>query len=427
VPLGKLWGVTKARKSYERGKMKKSVILLMTIVIVASLAIVGCAKAPAPAEPEYEPVMTEWGLELNPYEGLAVKPDGSPYFFAHAPFFLGVDFMVNAEGIMESLITRAGADYVTFDPGFDVESQIGYVEDLIAVKHPDAIIMSPVDEHMLAPVCEQAMAAGIDVYVWAFDLKTEVGKGTFCNVCRDWEVGGSDMIGQYFVDYAESTGEHLNILELWGMRSQDLDQERHCGFRCPVDQCDLCTVIETPDCQWSDELAASLVTDAFTAHPELNALYAHGGGGSGAIEGLRAIGRLVPPGNPDHVITAFNDCDTLTVETLDAGNLDAFGTHQSWDLCDVVVKLAFTHTILGQPIPGKIDVPMKVITRDNIDTEEGSVLGAPVYPRMPVGQWDIWPVLDTSLGVSPGLVGPDGNYVEIETPTKALRMELQGY
>ena len=146
-----------------------------------------------------------------------------------------------------------------------------------------------------------------------------------------------------------------------------------------------------------------------------------------AIEGLKALGRLVPPGDPDHVITAFNDCDTLTVETLDAGNLDAFGTHQSWDLCDVVVKLAFTHTILGQPVPGKIDVPMKVITRDNIDTEEGKVLGAPVYPRMPVGQWDLWPVLDTSLGVSPGLVGPDGNYVEIETPTKALRMELQGY
>ena len=154
--------------------------------------------------------------------------------------------------------------------------------------------------------------------------------------------------------------------------------------------------------------------DAFTAHPELNALYCHGGGGSGAIEGLKAIDRLLPPGDPNHVITAFNDCDTVTVETLDAGKLDAFGTHQSWDLCDTVVKLALTYVVLGKEVPGNIDIPMQLITVENIDTLEGRVLGAPVYPRMPTGKWDLWPVLDaTGLG--------------IETPTKAMRMELQGY
>lgn len=401
--------------------MKKFATLLLTVAVVAGLIFAGCAKAPevpeAPAVPEVEehvPIMTEWGLELNPYEGLAIKPDGTPYLFAHAPFFLGVDFMVNAEGIVESLIRRAGGDYITFDAGMDAEKQIAYVEDLIATKHPDAIIMMPVDEHMLAPVCEQAMEAGIDVYVWGFDLVTEVGKGMFGDVCRDWEVGGSDKVGEYFVNYAEETGEHLYIYELWGLRSMDLDQERHRGFRSAVDQCDLITVTESPDCHWSDEEAANLVMDAFTAYPEFNALYAHGGGGTGAIEGLDAIGRLVPPDDPKHVITAFNDCDTVTVETLDAGKLDAFGTHQSWDLCDVVVKLAFLHTILGKEVPGDTDIPMKVITRDNIDTEEGKVLGAPVYPRMPIGQWDLWPVLDASeLG--------------IETPTKAMRLELRGY
>ena len=61
---------------------------------------------------------------------------------------------------------------------------------------------------------------------------------------------------------------------------------------------------------------------------------------------------------------------------------------------------------------------MKVITRDNIDTKEGLVFGAPVYPRMPMGKWDEWPVLNTKKGVSPGIVGPKGEFLGIDTPSK---------
>ena len=415
--------------------MKRVLLAAVVVAMLVQLILAGCGgsteESPTPAPTATPapsgPVMTEWGLPLNPYEGLAVKEDGTPYVFALSPFFLGVDFMVNAEGIMESLIERAGGEFITFDAGMDPQQQIAYIEDLIAVKHPDALIISPCDETMLAAVCEQAMDAGIDVYVWAFDLNTPAGEGRVTTVCRNWEVNGSDKIGQYYVDYAESTGEHLYIYELWGLRSQELCIERHAGFRSVVDQCSLITVIESPDCQWSDEVAYDLVVDAFTAHPELNALYAMGGGGTGSIQALQSIGRLVPPGDPGHVLTAFNDTDTLTVETLDAGDLDAFGTHQSWDLVDAVVKLAFWHTVLKQPVPSDIDIPMKVITRDNIDVEEGAVFGAPVYPRMPMGLWDEWPVLDTSMGVSPMIVGPDGDYIGIDTPTVEKRKELLGY
>jgi ABC-type sugar transport system substrate-binding protein len=417
------------REKERNNKMKKIVAMVIVLAMLVTLILVGCAapakESEAPATSG--PVMTEWGLPLNPYEGFAVKKDGTPYLIAHAPFFLGVDFMVNAEGITKSLVTRAGANYITFDPGMDAQKQIAYVEDLITLKHPDAIIMMPVDENMLAPVCEKAMAAGIDVYVWGFDLMTDVGKGRWTTVCRNWEKNGSDLVGQYYVDYAEKTGQHLYIYELWGLRSQQLCIERHAGFRSVVDKCPLITVMESPDCQWSDEIAANLVTDAFTAHPELNALYCMGGGGTGAIQGLKTIGRLVPPGDPKHVLCAFNDCDTLTVQQLDAGTLDAFGAHQSWDLCDIVTKLAFWHTVLKQTIPGNVDAPMKVITHDNIDAKEGLIFGAPVYPRMPEGQWDKWPVLDTRKDVSPGLVGPNGESIGVDTPTKDIRKNLLGY
>jgi hypothetical protein len=62
---------------------------------------------------------------------------------------------------------------------------------------------------------------------------------------------------------------------------------------------------------------------------------------------------------------------------------------------------------------------MFLVTRENIDSF--SVYGVPAaFPRLPGGQFDIWPVADTSgdfLGLDYG----------IETPTKADRMELLGY
>jgi ABC-type sugar transport system substrate-binding protein len=236
------------------------------------------------------------------------------------------------------------------------------------------------------------MDAGIPVIVQGVYLYGE--KVSY--IGRQWEgPGGSDVVGQYMVDFAERENKELHILQVWGLRSVEIEQEKYQGFRKPIDQCSLCTVIETIDCEFSDELAASIVMDAFSVHPELNALYVHGGGGTGAIEGLRSIGRLLPPDDPKHVLTALNDCDTVTVEALDEGKLDAFGTHGPWDLADVAVQVMLHHVVLGQPVPQEINIPMIIVTADNIDTAR--VLGGPAaYPRMPTAQWDLWPVLDAS-------------------------------
>jgi len=350
-------------------------------------------------------------LLMNPYEGLAIKPDGSPYRFANSPFFMGVDYLVNNEGIIASLCKRAGGEYSMFDPGADIQKELAWIEDIIALDRADIIILLPVDEKMSGTACKLAMEAGIPVFPQGVDLADPDAKVTV--VRRHWVNAGANVIGQWFVDYAEETGEELHLFEVWGMRSLDIEQERHTGFRKPVDQCDLITVMESADTDFTDEKTADLVIDAFTAYPELNAIYVHGGGGTGAIEGLRAIGRLVPADDPNHVITALNDCDTVTVEALDEGRLDAFGTHGPWDLGDTAVKLALTYAVLGQPVVARVDIAMQVCTIENIDTLRQ--LGGPAaWPRMPAGQWDLWPVLDaTELG--------------IETPTVEMRMQLQGY
>jgi len=367
--------------------MKKFLIPLATALIVAVLIFAGCAKpAPAPAPPPGP---------ANPYEGLAIKPDGTPYKFGTTYLFLGCDPMVNFEGIMRSLLTRAGGEVTSFDANSSVEAQIGFIEDLIAAGKTDALLMHAVDEKMLAPVVDKASDAGIDVY--PFDIAVYSDK-IISFVFHDFNshtgTPGSNVVGQFFVDKAEAENREIHIFECWGDRAYDSSIARHDGFRAPIDQCPLITVMESADTYWSPDTTASYVIDAFTAHPELGGLYTHGGEIAGGVEGLRTVGRLLPLDDPNHVVVCSNDTDPTIVEAMDDGFVDGIGSHGPWDLGDGSVKVALWHTCLGKTVPKEFPIPMFVITPANIDVP-GSMYGNFVaYPRMPAGQWDLWPVLD---------------------------------
>ena len=405
--------------------MRRFIIPLLCAVV--GIIFAGCvapAEAPpttpttpptqptAPTEPTTPATTPE---PTNPYEGLAIKPDGTPYRFASLYVLLSVDTLVNHSGQVCSLIERAGGEYTELDADFDVQKQIDQVDDMIALQTVDGIFIEACEEDMLVPVCEKAEEAGITVIEW--DLKLHSDKVTSV-IYHDFEgESGTNLIGEYLVQRAKDRGEQLQVFVGWCLRDMEMQWERYRGFMRPVDANPqwVNIVMESAETFGSNELTAEYVMDGFTAHPEMNAMYVICGGGSGAPEGLRAIDRLQPYGHADHVITCLNDCDIVPVEQMDAGNIDAFLSHPNPDLGDVGVKIMFEALILGQSVPQKISLPMWLITPENIEMEK---YGAPgTWPRMidKYGpDWDNWPILDTSeLG--------------IRTPTTELRMQYQGY
>jgi len=379
--------------------MKKNKYIMLAIVVILAVAVVlgGCSKpAPAPA-PAPTPAPAP-STNDSPLAGLMVKPDGTKYKYAVAYLFLGCDWMVNAEGIAKSLIDRADGEYIRNDCNVNADDQIAFVEDLATLKNADALLIQPVDEEMLGPSCDKCAAAGIPVIAWDIAVNTDTLLST---VLFDWDGdAGSNLVGEYFVERAHAENRQINVYEVWGMRSQENSQSRHRGFWAGVNNDPMVNIIESPDCNWSDEVASTLVMDAFTAQPELNGVFVHGGGSTGAIEGLNSIGKLVPLDDPNHIIVAVNDLDKRVVEGIDAGEVDACATNSPWPNIDISFKLAGLSVILGEDVPNKVIVPAVVITSDNIDSKE--LFGALVaYPRMPVGQWDLWPILDTSsIGVA---------------------------
>jgi len=401
--------------------MKRFVLPLVAGLMVAILVAAGCAQPATPTTPTEPttPTAPEIPLSpagtyvysaelanLNPFGAdLAVKPDGSPYVFATTYIFVTVDPMANYVANIHNLIERAGGEYIDFDPNGDPQKQIAFVEDLIAVRKPDALLMQPINEALLAPVTDKAADAGIPTFSWDFDNNSEQTVSTIWDHFRgDF---GSNLLGEYFIELAERDNKQINVFEIWGDMAIDSSWARHEGFHSAVDGHPLITVTESGDGGWNSvEIASTYVMDAFTAHPELNGTYQHGGGNAGSIEGLRAIDRLLPTGDPDHVYISTNDSDTSGAIEMDNGFVDAFANHGGWHISDMLPKIAFIYCCLGQPVPRYVNLPLFVITPETIDsTYFFGALAA--YPRMPKNH-DLWPVLDYST-------------IGIETPTSEMK------
>jgi len=363
---------------------------------------------------------------MNPFgQDFAVKPDGTPYRFAITYLTLAIDALVNWDGVYSSYIERAGGEAFTFDPNADVQKQIDFVDDVIAAKRADAIIIHAVNETMLAPVIDKAMANGIDCY--PFDVAIYAANYV-SYVHHDFDsdtgVDGSNVCGQYMVELAHRYDKPIYVFELWGDHAYDTSIERHNGFHAGIAGDPMVTVLESADFYWGEELAANLTMDAFTAYPELNGLFCHGGGVAGAIRGLDTIGRLLPFDDPQHVFVSNNDSDATVAAAMAAGTLDACTTHGRGDLADIMAKIALTHTVAGAPVLKDIPVPMLLITSDNFDTLQ--IWGWPdAYARFPQGKYDLWPPMNTEVfGVSCKLYGPDFG---VPYPNKEMRLEYAGY
>jgi ABC-type sugar transport system substrate-binding protein len=334
---------------------------------------------------------------------------------------MGNDWSINQHHGGNSLLSRSGCKLDAFDCNVDMDRQIEIIDNLLATDPPDAMIVHSINDELVAPSIDKAWDAGVPSFCIDFGAATD----NLVSFVEHWMDGpaGSVVLGELFVEIAERENKEIHIYEVRSNDAVASFRARYKGFHSAVDQCPLITVTLSPECFYDEEAAASFVIDAFTADPEMNGLFVQGGGAAGSIEGLRAIGRLVQPDDPNHVMVFTNDCDKVVVQAMDDGFVTAVGTHFSYDLVDVVIKQMFTYAILGQPVASHVWVPMKAVTPDTIDTKEGLILGAPIGPRMPREQWDYWPVLDTTEGV----FDLSNNPVPLPTPTVELRKQYQGY
>ena len=394
--------------------MKKFIIPLLAVVMVVSLVFAGCvpgaaptpapAPAPAPAAPLTAADIPELAglcrpdLAMDYGEPFAFKPDGTPYRVAVDYCVLNCEEMINYEAVLRSNFEQAGMEYSLFDGEFNSDKQVAYLEDLAAVRPPDIAVHHPVNELATVPAIDRLAATGCLIYTYDLPCFSD----SIISYVHHWfegpaSAGGGGLCGEKWIEIAEAENKEMTIIDIWCMRAALWDQERDAAVANYVKDHPLITVVESIDNGGSEEVTAQIVIDNFTAHPEMNGIYMHCGGQAGVIAGLRAIDRLKPIGDPDHVTVVTFEGALPVMQEMEKGNIDYVMTHGPWDVCDTMNKVVLWNAVCGVPMPQNIVCPMYLLSAETLNNPNNFMYGALYWTQMPPAQWEIWPILDTAI------------------------------
>jgi len=421
--------------------MKKFIIPLLTVVVVVSIMFTGCIPGRAPAvTPAPQPVpgpataadipelaemvargQVDGSLKWNPFAGLLVKPDGSSFKIAYSVSTLEVEPCAQSTKMIEDYFPRfglgqKGVNWTTFGARFDVDAQIGWMEDMAATMKPDWFQVHSVSAELQIPVTEKIVYE-LGIPVFTQDCGIESAAVTSFIAHKFEGPGGTDILGAWLIAELERRGYGPDnpcvVAELWGMREMLTSKLRNEGFHKAIDPIDWITVIETKDTNWAEEQTATITADTIMAHPEVVALFHHGCGGQGMVPGLESIDMLLPLDDPDHIIIASNDAENAMWDAVLDGRADTFSTHGMVEPSDICFQVAVTSVVLGQPVEKFYQCPFLMVDISNINSVQ--IGGVPPSCGMPRGRWDLWVPMD-----------PLEDY-GFPQPSLALRMQYMGY
>ena len=384
--------------------MNKLIVPVITVIVVISTILSGCAQpapapepapapAPAPAPSPTPQIPTEpagkWP-QPNPYWGLGFKPDGTEYQFAVEALGLGFSYWVVVAKSCQGYLQRSGANCELHDPNNTLDTQISQMEDSIA-KNVDAIVLFATDSAGMAPVTDRAGEAGIPVFCFDIEVYSDavVHRTTYDNADK------GALGAQALVDAAERMNVDLNLYQVVSLVDIQSCASRQEGFEAAIAGNPLvASVIKSPVSDTPDD-AMNAIADTLPAHPELNAIYLNCGDADSAKMGLTNLGRLHDLDHPDHVIVVVQDGFPSALAGLREDWVDGCPINSPWAIGDIVSKAVLTNICQGKTVPALVEIPLELITKANVDT---SPYGGPMrWGDMIEANPDptIWPILDT--------------------------------
>jgi len=342
--------------------MKKSIIALVAIVLVVSLAIVCAAPTPEPTPlptPEPTPTPTPEPTPTptpaaHPYEGLFVKPDGSPYEFIQICDTTECICMVEQLQPLAGWISAGGGELDILSCEFDMARQAGMYDDALT-RQPDAIISKPIGAPTLIPYIEQAGELGIPFInsllpILGADKQLLPDTLTYVG---DYTDDRGIVTGQYLAWWAEQNQTEVKVLEQWGIYGfEEWSVPLHRGFLRGLGGSELVEVYESDEAQFNNDLAYTVTLDAMTAHPDINAIYVTTGMQlNGTIAALKSIDRWAVMGEPNHMMVLTGDAEPYMLDYGLDGYIDFDMDYGCYQYSDIVCKALYWGVVRGQDIP----------------------------------------------------------------------------
>ncbi len=221
----------------------------------------------------------------------AATADSAGYVIGYDSYFVGNTWSAQLEAEFKAATTREAsriADVVITQSDNDAQTQISNLQSMIA-RNVDAIIVTPISPEGIAPVIEQAKAAGITVVLNASGASTDA-YSSYVNV-DDVAFGATGA--QWLVDKLGGAGRILAINGIAGIPTSDL---RYQGAKEVFDANPGIEVVSTIDGSWDQATTKTAVESFLAANPKIDGVWSQGGSMTlGAIEAFEAAGVALVP------------------------------------------------------------------------------------------------------------------------------------
>ena len=247
--------------------------------------------------------------------------------------------------------TELGVDVTVLSPPAesDVPAQIAQIEDAIT-QGIDGIAIAPTDPAALAPVIEQAVAAGIKVVF--VDTQGENEDVTFIGTNNEV---GAKLAGGYLCDNLEE-GDKVAILQ--GITTQSTGKARAEGAKAAVEECGLDLVAEVP-AEWDKAKGQAAMDDILTRHPDLKGVF-----GSNDNMALGAVEAIKNAGKTGDIIVVGFDANPDAAAAILAGDMDATVAQAPENMGRLGVE-SVLKLINGESLDPVIDTGTELVTEEN--------------------------------------------------------------
>ncbi|MGF1909730.1 ABC transporter substrate-binding protein [Vibrio kasasachensis] len=269
---------------------------------------------------------------------------------------LGSDTAAKELGVKTSFVGPAAETQVS--------EQIQLMEDMMA-RRPDAILLAALDSNALVIPVEEAKSRGIEIATFDSGINSDIPKSF---IATNNIKAGADA-ATTLANMIDGKGKVGIIAHVAGTQSA---VERSQGFIDAI--AEKYPNIEVLEVQYSDgdpQKAMDKTIDMVRANPDLAAVYATNEGATlgvaNAIDSLGLAGELK--------VMGFDNTEGI-IAFLKAGTIQGFVVQDAYQIGYQGLTTLY-NVLEGKKVSNIIDIPVKVVTMDNIDNPDMHTL---LYP-----------------------------------------------
>ncbi|PLR75737.1 sugar ABC transporter substrate-binding protein [Bacillus sp. V3-13] len=262
----------------------------------------------------------------------------------------------------EKAADELGVNFTVFNANNDTVAQHNSVEDFIS-SGVDAIIVNAIDSKGMESVVEQAKEAGIhiisvDSVIESDAVDVQIGVDNY---------ESSVELGEYFNDYLKSEWDGKSVkLGTVGALNSEIQIKREDGFKDTVSGNDNLQIVNTVDGENVQEKALAASENLLTGSPDLTFAFATG---EPAFIGMVSAVRSQKA--EDRVKLFGWDLSKQVIEGIDEGFVEAVLQQHPYEFGSEAVKAA-KKLIDGEKVEKQLNVPVTIVTKDNVDEFRGS-------------------------------------------------------